>query len=791
MDPGRKLTVLTGLSGSGKSSLAFDTLYAEGRNRFLESYSAYVRNRIGMTATADFNEIQGLTPVMAIRRAAMRVSARSTVGTITGIYEMYRLLFARAAVPEEDDTHVTASTFSFNHEQGACRQCDGLGHIMVCDPEKLLTDPGKPLIAGAMDGTKTGRFYGDPHGQYVHALLAAGEKHQVDFSRNWEELGDRAREIALFGTGEETYDIRWKYKRGKRSGEHHFRGRWQGLANLIEEEYRRKHQDQRGTQMMNVMKENDCPACRGARLKPEALSCRILNKNIAEVAGLDIRSSIDFFESFDHGAASPKLLLISKQLRKDILKKLKFLKRLGLDYLQLSRRSASLSGGEAQRLQLASQLTNGLSGMTYVLDEPSIGLHASDLEELIRIMHELKNMGNTLLVVEHDAQIIREADHIIEMGPGAGRQGGEIIATGKLQDIRSNPASLTAKYLEKKFEIPGDSTLRFPGIFIKNAHANNLKTEGLHIPLEAMVCISGVSGSGKSSLLFEVIAASAKARKAVGCAEIKGLENFQQVLQITQESMSAGSLSNAASLTGIFDPIRDLFASTGEARKQGLKKSHFSFNTKGGRCEHCQGKGQLNVSLDFVTDVKVVCDVCHGKRYQEKVLLCKLRDKSILDVLTMTVNEASDFFADHQNISGKLHLIRDTGLGYLQLGQPADSLSGGESQRLKIARELITQSQGKKLFLFDEPGTGLHFKDVEVLMKLFRKLIRQGHSILLIEHDPDIMMQCDWLIDLGPGGGDQGGKIMAAGRPHEVAEKGNSLTAKVLTELFGLKKPLD
>ncbi len=778
--PDQKLSVLTGLSGSGKSSLAFDTLYAEGRNRFLESYSAYVRNRIGMKAKADFEEIRGLTPVMAIKRAAMQVSARSTVGTISGIYEMYRLLLARAAVSKEYDDQPTASMFSFNHEQGACRECDGLGHIRVCDPDKLITVPTKPLIDGAMDGTKTGRFYGDPNGQYVHTLLAAGERHHIDYTREWQYLGDQAKEIALYGTADKKYDVRWKYKRGKRSGEHNFQGIWKGFARLVEEEYLRKHLDQRGEQMMHVMKDMECPACRGSRLNERALSYRILGKNIAGLAAMDIRSSIIFFEEFEAAKASQKLLLISRQLRKELLRKLKFLQRLGLDYLQINRRSASLSGGEAQRLQLASQLTNGLSGMTYVLDEPSIGLHTSDLEALISVMHELKAMGNTLLVVEHDAQIIREADYIIELGPGAGKLGGEITAEGSPEEIKQHPKSLSAKCLENMDVKPGDGNPQFPGIIIKNALANNLKIEDLHIPVGAMVCVSGVSGSGKSSLLFDVIAASALAGHAIGCSSIQGLHQFDQVLDIKQEAMSTSSVSNAATLTGVFDQIRDIFASTTEAREQSLKKSHFSFNTKGGRCEDCQGKGYVNISLDFLTDVRVSCESCHGKRYTEEILKCRLLGKSILDVLELSVTEALDFFREEKQITAKLEVLAETGLGYIQLGQQADSLSGGEAQRLKIARQLIRQNKGKQLFLFDEPGTGLHFKDVEVLMKLFRKLTHAGHSILLIEHDPAMILQCDWLIDLGPGGGDQGGQLVAEGSPIEIAEKESSLTGKVL-----------
>ncbi|MCF8228347.1 MAG: excinuclease ABC subunit UvrA [Bacteroidales bacterium] len=780
--PHQKLNVLTGISGSGKSSLAFDTLYAEGRNRFLESYSAYVRNRIGMISSADFDEINGLTPTMAIKRMSMRGMSRSTVGTITGIYELYRLLFARIATSATGKEKAYASMFSFNHEQGACQHCDGLGYTMVCDSRKLITNPERPLIAGAMDGTKTGGFYGDPFGQYVHTLVAAGKERNIDFSEPWNELSAMARNIAMQGTGDKIYKVNWKYKRGKRSGEHHFEGKWPGFEKLVEAEYVRKHQDQRGEQMMRVMKKEQCHACKGARLNERALSYEILHTNIAGLSRLTMRDAISFFRSFDKKITEASTLKISKQLREEILRKLEYLCRLGLEYLQISREAESLSGGEAQRLRLAAQLTNGLTGMTYVLDEPSIGLHASDLDELISILHELKEMGNTLLVVEHDPKIIMQADHLIEMGPGAGRAGGEIIASGKLQEVRENPQSLAARYLHAEFQPPPGKLLSFPGIRIKEAFANNLDIPELQIPLGGIVGITGVSGSGKSSLLFKVISASARNRQPEGCLQIEGLESFTQVLEVTQTALITSHTSNAATITGIFDRIREMFAKTEQAREQKLKKSHFSFNTKGGRCENCQGKGYINISLDFLTDVTVLCEECKGKRYQDNTLQCKIHGKNIHEVLEMTIREAAAFFKSQGKIEDALQLLQEVGLGYIQLGQPTESLSGGETQRLKIARELMKQEKGKKLFLFDEPGTGLHAADIVVLMKLFRKLLASGHSIMLIEHDPGIIAQCHWVIDLGPAGGDRGGKVIGEGKPTEIALNSNSLTGKVIKD---------
>lgn len=767
--PINKITVITGVSGSGKSSLAFDTVYAEGRNRFLESFSPYVRSQIGMQAKADFDEVKGITPVIAISRQDMNTGSRSTVGTMTGIYDLYRLLYARIGLSDSETEKPWSSLFSFNHQHGACSRCDGLGENTVCDPEKLISNPDLPLGDGAMKGNKWGKFYGDPFGQYIHTLHAAGQRLNLDFSKPWEDLLQEEQNIAMYGTGDESYEITWKYKRGKREGEHNFKGKWEGFVNLVNEEYSRKHADRRGDSMMVIMKNEACPTCHGARLKVTALAFRVLGKNISELSDLSIEKAIRFFTDFEKAIHDENTIHISKQLRSEVLQKLSYLSDLGLGYLRISRNAPTLSGGETQRVRLASQLGNGLTDVTYVLDEPTVGLHSRDTAKLMKIVRQLCDSGNTVLIVEHDKDVMLAADHLIELGPGAGEQGGELVATGTAEQIIQNPKSVTGKYLTEA-NVPSTkvSNQRFPStkvLSIKSAHAHNLKNIDVDIPLAKMVALSGVSGSGKSTLMFDVLAASAKAGQAVGCEKIVELENFEQIIEVTQQPISTSQVSNAMTFTGMFDSIRDLFSKTGEAKSQKLKKAHFSFNTKGGRCEKCMGQGKIRISLDFVSDVWVSCDECKGQRYLPTVLKCKLNEKNIFEVLEMTVIEAGSFFNDEQKIHSALSILQDVGLGYLKLGQSTNTLSGGELQRLKLAKELIHTAPGKNLYLFDEPTTGLHFRDVEVLIKLFKKLVNAGHTLLITEHNQDIISHSDWIIELGPEGGENGGELVAIGSP--------------------------
>ncbi|MCF8365450.1 MAG: excinuclease ABC subunit UvrA [Bacteroidales bacterium] len=784
--PKNKLTVITGVSGSGKSSLAFDTLYAEGRNRFLESFSPYVRTQIGMQAKADFEEVYGITPVIAINRQGTKGGSRSTVGTMTGIYDLYRLLFSRIGISESGKKNPLSSLFSFNHQHGACKACDGLGTKTLCDPNLLISNPEKSLADGAMNGHKWGKFYGDPFGQYIHTLNAAGERLGFDFEKSWMELSEEEKRIALHGTGEEVYEITWKYKRGKREGEHQFKGTWPGFANLINEEYNRKHADHRGETMMMIMKNERCIACDGSRLNHEANQYTILGKNISELSGLSVENSLAFFKDFANKIDDGSLLKISDQLREEILRSLSFMKNLGLGYLSMNRVSHSLSGGEAQRVRLASQLGNGLTDVTFVLDEPTVGLHPADTANLMGIIRQLRDGRNTVVIVEHDREVMLAADNMIELGPAAGEHGGEIIATGSMAEIIENPKSITGKYLMKSFsKIPVSENLQFnassgKSIVINSASANNLKNMDIEIPIGKLVTISGVSGSGKSSLVFDVIAASALSGKACGCDTVKGLEHFIKVVKVTQEPFSTSQVSNAMTFTGIFDQIREAFAKTPQAQKLKLKKPHFSFNTVGGRCEKCQGQGKIRISLDFISDVWILCDACEGKRYNPQVLSCELVGKSIFDVLEMTITRAINFFEPEPEINEQLRVLEEVGLAYVCLGQSTNTLSGGELQRLKLARELMHPVKGQNLYLFDEPTTGLHFQDVEVLMKLFRKLVDQGHTLIVIEHNSDVILNSDWVIDLGPGGGKNGGEVIFSGRPEALIKVENSLTGKSL-----------
>lgn len=774
--PKNKITVITGVSGSGKSSLAFDTLYAEGRNRFLESFSPYVRTQIGMQAKADFEEVHGITPVIAINRQGTKGGSRSTIGTMTGLFDLYRLMYSRIGKSNVGNPKPLASLFSFNHQHGACSTCDGLGEITVADPEKLITHPEKSFTEGAMNGHKWGKFYGDPFGQYLHTLNAVGERNGFSFEKPWEDLSREEKQVAMYGTGEDVYDVYWVYKRGKRDGEHHFKGKWQGFVNLINEEYNRKHADRRGDSMMVLMKHELCPQCNGARLNAEALDFRVANKTISELSDLSIESTINLFEGFEADFPGKENLYldtaqleISKQIREEVLQKLDTLKNLGLGYLSVNRMASTLSGGETQRVGLAAQLGNGLTDVTFVLDEPTIGLHSRDTAKLMKIIRQLRDRENTIVIVEHDREVMLAADHLIELGPGAGENGGELISTGTPNEMIQNPTSITGKYLQKDSPVTNAENLVHNEIkpskciSVKSAFAHNLKNIDVEIPLGKMVSISGVSGSGKSTLLFDVVAASAKKGRAMGCKNINGLEQFQEILEVTQEQIFTSQVSNALTYTGIFDAIREVFSKTPEAVSQKLKKTHFSFNTNGGRCEKCQGQGKIKISLDFISDVWVSCDECNGKRYNAQVLSCLLDGKSIFEVLEMTIEKATDFFESHTQIKQSLEMLKEVGLGYLRLGQSTNTLSGGELQRLRLAKDIMYPAKGQNLYLFDEPTTGLHFQDVEVLLKLFRKLVDQGHSLLIIEHNTDVINASDWVIELGPEGGEHGGEIVSAG----------------------------
>ncbi len=778
--PRNRITVLAGVSGSGKSSLAFDTIFAEGRRRFLESFSTYARSQIGAGPEACFDRVSGLTPALAVDQRSITANPRSTLGTVTGIYDLYRLLFSRAGRSDDGEAPGPSSIFSFNHQSGACRVCDGIGYVTVCDPDMLITNPKKSILSGAMDGTKTGRFYGDPFGQYMATLKAAGLRHGSDLSQPWDELPGRAKALALYGTGDESYDVTWEYKRGNRTGDHHFQGKWTGLVGLVNREYERKHADHRGQGMLTLLKQDLCTACGGSRLQPESLRFRIGRMNIAELSALPASEALEFFRTIET-LLTRRLSAVVAPLAQEIIKRLEFLAELGLDYLSIDRVSGSLSGGEGQRVKMAAQLGSGLTDVTYVLDEPTAGLHPADAGRLMSALRALQRSENTIVLVEHDRDVILAADHIIDLGPGAGVMGGEIIAQGSPEEIMRNSSSITGKYLMR---LPAEGRSRDralqPGLIVREVNSNNLKRFDLEVPSGGIVVVTGVSGSGKSTLVFDVIHQSWEKGRPRGCSSIGGFERFQRVVAVHQKLHFSASMGTPATFAGIFDRIRDLFAATEDARRLGLKRSHFSFTDKQGRCADCQGTGRLTVIMDFLSDVSVVCERCKGLRYEDPVLRCRYRDRSIADVLAMTAVEAAVFFEDHRALSGQLEMLAKVGLGYLPLGQPLDTLSGGESQRLMLAGELMRPTKGNTLYLFDEPADGLHFSDIECLLRLFHQLAGQGHTLLIIEHDPQIILSADWIIDLGPGGGGKGGSVVAAGRVSDIIRCDSSATGRIL-----------
>lgn len=766
--PYNKITVITGVSGSGKSSLAFDTIFAEGQKRYAETFSTYLRTMLGGGAKADFAECTGITPAIAISQKTVSHNPRSTVGTITGIYDYLRLLYSRVG-NLSDNEQFPASMFSFNNEQGACPYCEGLGEITVCAVEKLVSEPEKSLLDGALNGSKTGKFYGDPFGQYAATLRAVGEYFGIDYSKPYSELSGDARQKAMFGTGDKEYEVNWKFKRKNREGEHHFTGTWLGFARLVNDEYKRKHADKRGDAMLKIMKQEKCPKCVGKRLNDKALSVKFAGFSIAELCAQPVNELIDLFHHIEkntnHFSISDNQKLISRQIRAEIDKILKAIRNVGLPYLTLNRRSSSLSGGEAQRIRLASQLGEGLTGVLYVLDEPTIGLHQNDTDRLISTLKYLNKQGNTIIIVEHDEAMIKAADHIIDLGPAAGKQGGEIVAQGNVQEIMQNPNSVTGKYLKEKSKTPV-KTKRTPKagfITVRKASANNLKNIDVKFPKGLITAITGVSGSGKSSLLFDVLNESARQKRLHYCEAIEGLTDYQQIVPIDSKPIGASSVSAVATYTGVFDLIRDVFAKTLPAKEKSLKKADFSFQSKKSACTNCNGLGKVKISMDFLADITMPCEECKGKRYKKYILDCYYQEKNIADVLSMSVAEAVSFFSSHKKIKAILDMLCQTGLGYLQLGQATGTLSGGELQRLKLTKEVISNTRENNVYLLDEPTIGLHFDDIEKLTDLFDKLTAQGHTVIVIEHHQMVMEYADWLIELGPEGGAKGGEVLSQG----------------------------
>lgn len=917
--PRDKLVVVTGLSGSGKSSLAFDTIYAEGQRRYVESLSSYARMFLGVMEKPDVEYIEGLSPAISIDQKTTSKNPRSTVGTVTEIYDYLRLLYARIGVPHcpkcgkvikqqtidqivdsvmelpegtkiqvlspvirgkkgeysklfedakkdgfvrvrvdgkmyelgEDEIELdkkkkhnieivvdrlvvkeeiknratdsietalkygnklvvidvigdkemlfsqnyacpdcnisieelTPRMFSFNNPFGSCQTCSGIGNLMKMDPDRIIANRDVSLIDGGISAMGWSREKDSMGLMYIYSL---GKHYGVDVTKPIKKLPADFLDKVLYGTGDENIDFEYEGKTGTRK----FTSPFEGVINTLERRYKETSSNGMREFYEHYMSQANCPECNGARLRKEVLAVTIGKKNIYELTSMSVKEIKEFLGKLK---LSEKEKLIGEQIFKELNARLQFLIDVGLDYLTLSRNAGTLSGGEAQRIRLATQIGSGLMGVLYILDEPSIGLHQRDNEKLIATLKKLRDMGNSLIVVEHDEDTMFSADHIIDIGPGAGVHGGQVVAEGTAQDIMENPNSITGKYLSGKIKIPiPEKRRKGNGKFIEviKAEENNLKGVNAKIPLGMMTVVTGVSGSGKSSLINEVLykrlASELNRANTRGgkCKEIKGIENLDKVIDIDQSPIGRTPRSNPATYTGVFDLIRDLFTETQEAKMRGYTKGRFSFNVSGGRCEACEGDGIVKIEMHFLSDVYVPCEVCKGKRYNRETLEVKYKGKSIYDVLNMTIEEALEFFSNIPKIKTKLQTLYDVGLGYIKLGQSSTTLSGGEAQRVKLATELAKKSTGKTLYILDEPTTGLHMADVHRLIDILQRLADGGNSILIIEHNLDVIKTADYIIDLGPEGGIGGGEIIATGTPEEVAKVEGSYTGKFLKRVL-------
>lgn len=806
--PRDKLVVITGLSGSGKSSLAFDTVYAEGQRRYVESLSSYARQFVGLMDKPDVDLIEGLSPAISIDQRTVGHNPRSTVGTITEIYDYLRLLYSKCGQPycpqcdvklkKESEEKKTAKKvrgreikstkierffscpecgyrrselesrdFSFNSGHGACASCGGLGTKAEIDPE-LVFNPNLSILEGAIKPLSHANLNGN--GLFLE-LSELATRHNFSLRPAVKDLRPEERKLILKGDGQ-----------------------FLGLLRNLEEKYSETKSSFVKTEIEKVMRISLCPNCHGARLKPEILAVKIDNLSIFEVTNKSVKELRVLLNSWAKGGlALNGQAKIVEPIVKEMLKNLELLSNVGLDYLSLSRSAVTLSGGEAQRIRLASQVGSTLSGVLYVLDEPSIGLHQRDNDKLITTLKNLRDNGNTVIVVEHDASTMMAADWLIDIGPGAGEYGGNVLYTGEPENIKKCNESLTGAYLSGKKEIKIPKQFRKgngKAIKIIGATEHNLKNINVEIPLAKLVAITGVSGSGKSTLMSDILA-NALTRKFYRAKvepgahkELTGLEFIDKVIDIDQSPIGRTPRSNPATYTGLFTYIRDLFAELPEARVKGLNAGHFSFNVPGGRCENCAGDGVIKVEMQFLSDVYLTCDVCGGKKFKPKILEVLYQGKNIFEVLEMTVEEAKEFFKSHSAISQKLKTLDEVGLGYIRLGQSATTFSGGEAQRIKLATELSRRATGKTLYILDEPTTGLHFADIDRLLKVLNMLVDQGNTVLIIEHNLDVIKSVDWVIDLGPDGGEAGGNLVATGTPLEVAKVAKSFTGQYLKKLL-------
>ena len=913
--PRNKMVVLTGLSGSGKSSLAFDTIYAEGQRRYMESLSSYARQFLGQMEKPDVERIDGLSPAISIDQKSTNRNPRSTVGTVTEIYDYFRLLYARVGIPHcpkcgkeiakqtvdqmvdqimemeqgtriqllapvvrgRKGTHVKLlerakksgyvrvridgsmyelsediqldknlkhnieivvdrlvvkpgiekrltdsvenvlhlaeglmtvdviggepvnfsqsfscpdcgisieeiepRSFSFNNPFGACPECSGLGYKMEFDADLIIPDKSLSINEGAI--TVMGWQSASKKGSFTRAILEAlAEEYQFSLDTPFEEYPEEIQNILIHGTNGKNVNVHYFGQRG----EGFYDIAFEGIIKNVERRYRETYSEASKAEYEEFMRITPCRACKGQRLKPGALAVTVGHHNIAEITSFSIEELAKFLDNLE---LTSQQHMIGDQILKEIRARLQFLLDVGLDYLTLSRATGTLSGGEAQRIRLATQIGSGLVGVAYILDEPSIGLHQRDNDKLLGTLKHLRDLGNTVIVVEHDEDTMFAADHIVDIGPGAGEHGGEVIAEGTAEEIMQVPESITGAYLSGRIRIPVPEERRKPTGWLKivGAQENNLKNIDVKIPLGVMTCVTGVSGSGKSSLVNEILYKYLakklnRARTIPGKhKKIEGVEQLDKVINIDQSPIGRTPRSNPATYTGVFDQIRDLFAATQDAKERGYKKGRFSFNVKGGRCEACSGDGILKIEMHFLPDVYVPCEVCGGKRYNRETLEVHYKGKSIYDVLNMTVEEALTFFENVPSIRRKIETLYDVGLSYLRLGQPSTTLSGGEAQRIKLATELSKRSTGKTIYILDEPTTGLHFADVHKLTEILKRLASDGNTVVVIEHNLDVIKTADYIIDIGPEGGAKGGTVIAEGTPEEVALNPVSYTGKYI-----------
>jgi len=757
--PKNQLTVVTGVSGSGKSSLVYDTLFAESNARFTESLSAYNRSFLQQNSEAEIASFSGLGPAIGINRKGGSPSKRSTVGTLSGVYDAFRLLYSRIA--QNDGEIYTAQHFSFNHHLGACPECEGLGIKLKCDPDEVIVDHEKSILNGAISTNKAVAYYADFNGQFIATLKEVAKQKNWNLDIPWSQLEDKVKEVILYGTGDALWDVTWKFNTKSRSGTQELTAKWLGFCNYIDDEYQRKLHNKNIKQLEDLLHGVQCPECHGSRLKPELLGTRFLQKNIHEFSQLSITACLELIENLD-GKVDNVVLAISQVVLPTVIESLKTIVDLGLGYLNLNREVHTLSGGERQRVTLAGQLSTHLFGVTYVLDEPTIGLDSVQVEVLSKALKRIVKNGNTVVVVEHDPSFIQSADYLIEMGPAAGSLGGEIIYQGKIADLYKAKHSVTYKLLQSQNLTPTRERKKKGEKFgLKGAYANNLKNIDVDFYSGQLIALTGVSGSGKSSLVKDALYSSWQKNRPVGCASVFGLDQFDEVLLIDQEGLSQNRLSTPASYTGIIEQLKTLFSKTDSAKMAGLKKADFSYQSKNGKCPTCSGHGKLKTSMDFMSDIWLTCDSCKGMRYSDVVLSSIYQEESIGEVLQMTVQQAIDFF-ESGTVVESLDVLRRVGVGHLQLGQAGNTLSGGESQRLKLATSLMKKRKGTTLFLFDEPSTGLHYFDILNLIEVFESLIDRGDTILFIEHNNTLIKSADQIITLGPGSGEDGGEICEA-----------------------------